>query len=398
MRARPALIFVAALVALGGCQRTTQVGSLLCSAASDCSPPSTVCGPDAQCIPGCGVTVVGCASGTSCDSTTGECIGPSPEPCSTDANCNPPDTICRPSTKSCVAGCTILDGCSLPQTCSPTTGRCCTLGTAGCLSLPTLDASVPCNSDSECPGAPATICSAGACVPGCGVPGSASCTGTAMCNSATGHCETPDCTRDVECDNGSYCNQGGQCLVLAYGGHTDCDGKLGTTIQYKCDSDTTVASFSSCIGSPGPAGCPYCLDDSCFVPALCTDDDDCHAENQCAMGLCELRAATAACASLVALADVESGKYAAGKEVCLSGKVQSEATGSDGLYQVRLGTSPYLYVKVSPLFATVAGVVVPKANQTVTVHGTVRWDESHQDWELSPVDFVSVLPSPSPSP
>jgi hypothetical protein len=35
-----------------------------------------------------------------------------------------------------------------------------------------------------------------------------------------------------------------------------------------------------------------------------------------------------------------------------------------------------------------AGVQVPTAGQTVTVHGTVRWDDGHADFELLPVDFV----------
>ena len=37
-----------------------------------------------------------------------------------------------------------------------------------------------------------------------------------------------------------------------------------------------------------------------------------------------------------------------------------------------------------------AGVMLPQVNQTVTVHGTVRWDAGHEDRELLPVDWIST--------
>ena len=34
------------------------------------------------------------------------------------------------------------------------------------------------------------------------------------------------------------------------------------------------------------------------------------------------------------------------------------------------------------------GLTLPAVGATVTVHGTVRWDDGHKDRELLPVDWV----------
>jgi hypothetical protein len=56
--------------------------------------------------------------------------------------------------------------------------------------------------------------------------------------------------------------------------------------------------------------------------------------------------------------------------------------------EIRLGTTPYLYVKVPPMYVA-AGVRLPAPGEMVTLHGTVRWNAAHHDHELLPVDWVS---------
>jgi hypothetical protein len=240
-----------------------------------------------------------------------------------------------------------------------------------------------CNSDAECPNAPANICSGGFCVPGCGSGGL--CAAPLVCNPASGHCEPPSgsgCARDTDCDPGSYCSQSGACTVSPYGGPTNCEG--GTAVSYTCASKTTPATFASCVGAPGPVGCPYCIDSSCMHPGLCTTSNDCHAGDGCISGLCHVLDPPCPPSAIVALADVVAGKYAAGKEVCVQGTVSLTRTGYDGELEIKLNSSPYLYVDVEPMY----GITLPMAGQNVTVHGTVRWDAGHQDRELLPVDWI----------
>jgi hypothetical protein len=84
---------------------------------------------------------------------------------------------------------------------------------------------------------------------------------------------------------------------------------------------------------------------------------------------------------------VVAGGYAAGKQVCVHATVNVVQQGADGLYDLRLGSPPYLFVDVPPMYVA-AGVTLPMAGQTITVHGTVRWDAGHADWELAPVDWI----------
>ena len=72
--------------------------------------------------------------------------------------------------------------------------------------------------------------------------------------------------------------------------------------------------------------------------------------------------------------------------MCVRGKVAGARTGYDGMNEVKLDSSPFLYVDVSPMYET-AGVALPTVGATVTVHGTVRWDDGHDDRELLPVDY-----------
>jgi hypothetical protein len=238
-----------------------------------------------------------------------------------------------------------------------------------------------CNTDSECAGWPANICSGGACVPGCTQSG---CATPLVCQSATGHCAVASCATDADCDAGSYCSQAGMCLVLAFAGPIACAG--GTQVPYRCATKTSPSDFVACAGPPGPVGCPYCLDGSCYHPGLCSSANDCHRGDQCLNGLCVVQAPQ--CPQTVALADVVAGKIAAGKEVCVSGTVEALRTGYDGMNEIKLDTSPYLFVDVSPLYQS-AGVALPQVGQKVTLHGTVRWDAGHNDRELLPVDWFA---------
>jgi hypothetical protein len=281
------------------------------------------------------------------------------------------------ATHTCVAGCTVSESCTDGLRCNPVTGHCCE--GADCPSRP--DAGQGCNSDFECVGAPANICSRGQCVPGCAQTG---CTTPLSCDPSSGHCMVARCSRDSDCDDGSYCTQASRCAVLAFAGKSDCAG--GTGVSYTCATKTTPAQMTACTGPAGPVGCPYCIDDSCYHPGLCARDTDCHGGDSCVDGLCRVN--EPACPTLVPLADVVNGRFAAGKEVCVRGKVSQMRSGYDGMNEVKLDSSPFLYVDVSPLYLT-AGVQLPALGQTVTVHGTVRWDDAHDDYELLPVDFFA---------
>jgi hypothetical protein len=370
---------VALLLTLS-CHRPTLVGSLVCNVSRDCAPPMTVCSADGRCVTGCVNNPADCIGGSSCDATTGECSGGGiGAPCSSDSGCDPPDVICRLSTGTCVAGCTVSPTCADGFTCNPSTGHCCAPGDPGCPAAP--DGGAMCNSDSECPGAPANICEGGTCVPGC--TSGLQCTAPLTCDPVSGHCTTAMCNRDLDCDPGSYCTQSFACAVLAYAGAQPCAG--GTPVYYSCAQKTTPADFKSCVGAPGPVGCPYCIDGSCFHAGVCSGSQDCHGGDGCVRGLCTVLPAQ--CPTTVPIADVVAGKYAAGKELCVRDVVTYMRSGYDGMAEIKLGSSPYLYVDVAPMYMA-AGVMLPKVGQTVTVHGTVRWDAGHMDRELLPVDWI----------
>jgi hypothetical protein len=363
-----------------GCHLPAELGSLRCARPSDCAPPDTVCGPDGRCVPGCGVDGNRCLNGALCDSATGQCVGaPACVDADHDDDCDPPAGVCDPNLHACVAGCTLV-ACANGLRCDPTTGRCCDPADPTCPL--TLANSPMCNIDSECPSAPAVICSGGLCVPGCDTTG---CAAPLSCNSASGHCETPGCQRDADCDAGSYCAADARCTVLPFAGAIPCAG--GTPLSYRCAIRPTPAELVACAGPPGPAGCPYCLGGSCLQPGLCASTATCHAGDSCKGGLCRVDAPE--CPSLVSVASVFEGRFAAGKQVCVRDKVESVRTGYDGMIELQLGSATsFVYADLMPMYGQ-AGVRVPTAGETVTVHGAVRWDAGHQDRELLPVDWVS---------
>jgi hypothetical protein len=365
------------LALLAACQRVSFVGSIQCRDSADCTPPATICGPDERCIPGCAANPLACGGGTSCDMGSGECTQGGA--CSSDADCMPPDLVCRISTHSCVGGCTATLSCPAGLSCNPQTGHCCQPGQADC---PTpADGGASCNADLECVGFPANICQGGQCVPGC--TSGMTCASGLTCDTATGHCTPGSCARDLDCDPGSYCTQSGSCSVLAFGGPSRCAG--GTYVYYDCATKSSPRLFASCAGSPGPGGCPYCIEGSCYHPGLCSSASDCHRGDACQGGLCRVQPTE--CPTTVGIAEIIARTFAAGKEVCVRDTVTAVDDGYDGNQEVRLGTSPYLYLEIEPMYRA-SGVATPSVGQRVTVHGTVRWDSGHDDYEMLPVDWV----------
>jgi hypothetical protein len=379
MRGLSTLLFAAAATLLAGCLVDTLVGSLGCATSIDCGPPSMVCNADGQCVPGC-TDDDDCPVGATCNTATGQCTGgPLGRHCASDSDCDPPDVVCRTGDGTCVAGCT-LGPCGAGEICRASDGHCCTPGAGDCPLPP--DLAGVCNSDPECPRG--KICSAGVCVPACDSPGAALCTPPSVCDDVIGRCAPPTCARDTDCDPGSYCNAQNHCAVLGYGGPVAC-APSAPSVSPRCAAASSAQNFLSCVSGIGPSGCPYCLGGSCYSPGTCTADGECHAGSQCEDGLC--RANSDPCSTLVTIADVYGGMYAAGKQVCVSGKVEQVRTGYDGLTEIKLDLSPYLYVDIPPMYVG-NGLNVPSVGQTVTVHGTIRWDASHSDRELCPVDWL----------
>ena len=140
-------------------------GGNICGAAGRCEPPppcasDTTCGAPSniceagRCTPGCGRPGgLSCGAGDVCNSNTGRCQ-PLAGPCSNDAACGAPAQVCE--TGQCVPGCSQAGGiqCSGSSVCNNTTGRC------------DMVPPPPCSTDAAC-APPATICIASACAPSC---------------------------------------------------------------------------------------------------------------------------------------------------------------------------------------------------------------------------------------
>lgn len=373
---RTLALSIALLCVSTGCRLPVVVGSIECRSSGDCAAPSTVCGVDQRCVDGC--VTAGCFAGVTCSPTTGTCTGDIfGTACTSDTGCDAPDVVCNAATSSCAASCVLTGSCPKGLSCDRAHGRCCDPDDSSCQAsrVPT----VGCRDDDDC-GAPAQICQANACMAGCT---STSCAAPLACDVATGHCAPAACARDSDCDDASTCTQGHVCVPLQQRGYSDCAG--GKKVDYTCAIAESATSFSACAGDRGPPTCPYCIDDSCFQPGLCSTADDCGAGLDCVGGLCLARAPQ--CPVVVALVDVVNGRFAVGKAVCVRAKVTSVRSGYDGAIEVRIGTSPYLYVDVLQMYRR-AGVKVPTVGDTVTVHGAVRWDDDHGDRELLPVDWI----------
>ncbi|NOZ85508.1 MAG: hypothetical protein GXP49_04440 [Deltaproteobacteria bacterium] len=96
-----------------------------CSNDQDCSPPYAIC-TSGQCTAGCVIEGVTCPFGQVCDRATGHCK-PAGDmdlvPCTTDADCSPPDSICDKRLGYCTPGC-LTTGCDTGFTCDKATGWC----------------------------------------------------------------------------------------------------------------------------------------------------------------------------------------------------------------------------------------------------------------------------------
>ena len=367
------LVFAAGL---GACHLPLVVGSIECRSNADCAPPGSLCGVDARCVDGC--VLAGCVAGASCAPATGACTGDIfGTSCAGDTSCDAPEVVCNAATSTCAASCVLTGTCPTGLACDRSSGRCCDPDEHGCRA--TGDAPHGCQDDDDC-GAPAHVCQANECVPGCAT---TACSGALSCDPASGHCSPSACQRDSDCDDSSTCTQLHTCVPLKLRGYGSCSG--GSKVDFSCAAKSSAASFVGCSGAGGPATCPYCIDDSCFAPGLCSTSADCSAGLGCSAGLCVAQAPQ--CPTLVELTDVVNGRYHAGKAICVRAKVTSVRSGYDGAVEVRLGTSPYLYVDVLEMYEQ-AGVKVPTVGDTVTVHGTLRWDEDHGDRELLPVDWI----------
>jgi hypothetical protein len=298
------------------------------------------------------------------------------QPCTIDGDCGPPDFVCKSSTHTCAAGCTIDPSvCFNGWLCHVAAGRCCAPTDVDCYQPAA--APPPCLGDGDCAGQAGTVCARGACLPGCAQTGCAAPLGCA----ASGHCApSGGCARDADCDAASYCAPNGTCVVLGDGGPSPCRG--GAVVSESCNPRTTGPDLIACAGAAGPAACPFCFDGSCYHPGLCASASDCHAGDACTGGLC--RAIAPACPTVIEPDLVLAGAFAAGREVCVHGAVSDAFDAGDGDAVFHVGTAA-LAATITPLYLSV-GVAHPAVGAMVTVHGTVRWDNQRQRWELLPVD------------
>lgn len=198
-----------------------------CAQDSECGAPASVC-EGGQCVRGC--TEPGglaCSGGFVCSASTGRCAPPAGTPCGADPECGAPAAVCE--ARQCVPGCSTPGGvqCSGANVCDTNTGRCRAV-------------SGSCTNDSGC-GAPAMVCEGGQCVPGCGQPGGVTCSGATQCNQGSGRCDpfNVPCGTDAQCAPPSTICQGGMCVAGCAA--SGCSGGLvcGTT-SGRCETPPPV--------------------------------------------------------------------------------------------------------------------------------------------------------------
>jgi hypothetical protein len=224
---------------------------------------------------------------------------------------------------------------------------------------------------------------------------------------------TGQCTDDGQCPADQYCQQGtGSCVSLTSG-------------------SCTKTNTSACLGAN-----PQCKDGSCYNAGGCNTNADCHEGETCTShGGSSLCYPTSPCpgGEVVNSMDVANGLYAEGKEVCVTDVVENVLCETDGDYHIRLGKSWHtpvcglspsptncapksgtcqyiqnppgdgLITELTPEYqipnisnpsgatcgvgTASCGLNTPSIGQTITVEGTVRWDQYHCWWEVHPVKW-----------
>lgn len=110
---------LAAAIGLAGCE--AKLGA--CSSTADCAPPASYC-EGGKCVPGCAMSGMPCADGTSCDPMTGLCSqGARPDGgagCTSDAECNA-QSYCTQAGACAVSS--LGSACAGGATVSPTCAR-----------------------------------------------------------------------------------------------------------------------------------------------------------------------------------------------------------------------------------------------------------------------------------
>lgn len=264
-----------------------------CTTDAGCAPPATVC-EAGSCVPGCdGEGAPPCPAGQRCEPATGRCVPDAPQPCTADAGCAPPDTVCEDG--DCVPGCAAAGApaCGADERCDPETGRCGPKPDPG-----------SCTADVDC-APPATVCGATRCVPGCGETG---CTGDLVCDAETGRCRSappPPCQTDAACDPpetvclANQCAPG--CAATGCDAGQRCDPTSGRCVpdgpppcqtDAACDPPETICVGNQCIEGCFATGCSggeRCDGDSgrcVVVRENLPVGEECTSSAECASGWC----------------------------------------------------------------------------------------------------------------
>lgn len=267
-----------------------------------------------------------CVRGESCVAGTCEPSSTQKPQCTSDLEC-PLDQYCDLAEKACKAVVLVpMDG---------STGGADAGSDPGDAADPLVDAGPPgpdsgvpvsCVTDTECGGAPAVICQANLCVPGCAAPNGLTCTGGQVCNAANGHCEdpTPQCAGDQECGAPAQICENSTCVAGCSANPALCTmgqvcntntGRCVTTptscaTDPECGPPALVCESTQCVPGCASAGGVQCSGATSMCnpstgrceappgPAPCTLDADCGVATEiCVNQLCATRcdAAGGAC-------------------------------------------------------------------------------------------------------
>jgi hypothetical protein len=318
-----ASVALACAWALSGCG-SDSLGGTSCRINQDCAAGQ-------QCVGGqCrGATTVGCKNdeacdpGEYCDRADGLCKTMEVVGCTADEQCAPAQR-CNTLTGVCITGrrtCTSEAQCSaigkhcdlnLQQCVDCVDGSHCGNGQS-CVQNQCVDPEPGgCASDAAC-GAPARVCEATQCVPGCAQPGSPIACGLGnVCNTNTGRCEPGQvtCSSDVQCGPPSSICESGQCIpgcaqvggLVCTGGWScnpsngRCEPPAGCALDSQCGAPAGICENQRCVPGCGqPGGTPCATGTACdtgtgrcvAVSGPCQRDAQCSPPNRiCESGQC----------------------------------------------------------------------------------------------------------------